>query len=88
MIGTHTLEWQQEGDKMVVLNVVGPPAELNKIKPGSGKVKAFISLSATHAGSAETYYQVPVQLWFSEDIHDVKLAAPKTVKVRLVGFEK
>ena len=85
MIGTHELEWQDEGDKQIQVEVIGPPAELSKLKTTGGeKVWAYIDLRATHAEPSDAYYPVPVKLSFSEDIHDVKLAGtPKEVRVRL-----
>lgn len=86
MIGSHIPEWQDEAKKVVEVEVVGPRAELDKLKTAAKDmmVKAYIDLSATHAEHTETYYTVPVQLWFSEDIHGVKqFGTAKTVKVRL-----
>ena len=75
----------EEANKMVEVELIGPRAELDKLKAGGKeKIMAFIVLGSTHAEQTETYYTVPVQLWFGEDIHEVKLSGPgKTVKVRL-----
>ena len=85
MIGTYYLEWDDEANKVIEVEVIGPQAELDKLKTAAKeKVRAYIELSATHAEPTETYYTVPVQLWFSEDVHNVKPVGPaKTVKVRL-----
>ncbi len=85
MIGSHIVEWEEEANRMVVVELVGPRAELNKLKAaGKENIMAFIVLGSTHAEPTETYYTVPVQFWFATDIHEVKLADPsKTVKVRL-----
>ena len=85
MVGSHVVEWEEEANRMVEIEVVGPRVELAKLKAaGKEKIMAFIVLGSTHAEPTETYYTVPVLFWFGEDIHDVKLAGPvKTVKVRL-----
>ncbi|NIA07454.1 MAG: hypothetical protein GWP14_07450 [Actinobacteria bacterium] len=85
MIGSHIVEWEEKADKMVEVELIGPRVELNKLKAaGKEKIMAFIVLGSTHAEPTETYYTVPVQFWFGEDIHQVKLVDPeKTVKVRL-----
>ena len=85
MIGTYYLEWDDEANKVVEVEVIGPQTELDKLKTAAKeKVRAYIDLSATHAEPTETYYTVAVQLWFSEDVHNVKPLGPaKTVKVRL-----
>ena len=85
MIGTYYPEWDDEANKVTEAEVIGPQAELDKLKTAAKeKVRAYIDLSATHAEPTETYYTVTVQLWFSEDVRNVKLVGPaKTVKVRL-----
>ena len=85
MMGSHIVEWEEKANRMVEVELIGPRAELDKLKAaGKEKIMAFIVLGSTHAEPTETYYTVPVQLWFGEDIHEVKLSGPgKTVKVRL-----
>lgn len=85
MIGSHVVEWEEEASRMVEVELIGPRAELNKIKAaGKENIMAFIVLGSTHAEETETYYTVPVQFRFGEGIHDVKLDGPaKVVKVRL-----
>ena len=84
MVG-YSLEWKEEADQWLEVEVTGPRAEINKLRSASEeKVRAEIWLSRTHAGPTDTYYPVPVKLSFSEDIHGIKLAGPpKNVQVRL-----
>ena len=85
MIGSHIVEWEEEANRMVEVELIGPRVELNKLKAaGKEKIMAFIVLGSTHAEPTETYYTVPVQFWFGDGVHEVKLAGQgKTVKVRL-----
>ena len=85
MVGFYIVEWQEEADKWLEVDVTGPRAEINKLRNASQeKVRAEIWLSGTHTVPTGTYYTVPVKLLFSDDVHGVKLAGPpKTVKVRL-----
>jgi len=85
MIGSHVVEWEEEANRMVEVELIGPRAELNKIKAaGKENIMAFIVLGSTYAEETETYYTVPVQFRFGEGIHDVKVdGSAKTVKVRL-----
>ena len=88
MIGKYDLEFEKAADKVVVVNVVGPAAELDKLKTASQeKLRAYIRLGPKHIKSIsmEGYYTITVEFELDEDVHEVEISgSPKTVKVRLV----
>ena len=88
VIGKYDLKFETEADNVVDVTVVGPAAELDKLKSASQeKVRAYIDLDPNkHAKATDTYtyYPVTVRFIFDDDVYGVEIfGPPKIVKVRL-----
>ncbi len=88
VIGKYDLKFETEADNVVDVTVVGPAAELDKLKSASQeRVRAYIDLDPNkHAKATDTYtyYPVTVRFIFDDDVHGVEVfGPPKIVKVRL-----
>jgi hypothetical protein len=87
MINKYNVMFGEDADKIVNVTVVGPTAELEKLKTASQeKVRAYIRLGSKHikSPSMDGYYTITVEFELDEDVHEVDVSgSPKTVKVRL-----
>ncbi len=86
-IGKYDVVFGEDAEKIVDVTVVGPAAELAKLKTASQeKVRAYIRLGNRHIKSPSMvgYYTITVEFELDEDVHEVDVSgSPKTVKVRL-----